>query len=63
MSNAVANVFSKTYGGKIEAGLKLAENNILYTGIDYTYVWTCKLIFFIVNNETLTGLRTTMLPT
>ncbi|MDF1548513.1 MAG: TonB-dependent receptor plug domain-containing protein, partial [Bacteroidales bacterium] len=39
MSNAVANVFSKTYGGKIEAGISIAENNILYTGIDYTYVW------------------------
>jgi len=36
--NAIANVFSETFGGKIEAGIQLTERNVIYAGIDYNNI-------------------------
>jgi iron complex outermembrane receptor protein len=37
--HAVTPVYAKSYGGKAELGLSLTDNNMLYAGADYNYVW------------------------
>ncbi len=38
-THALTPVEARNFGGRVEAGIKTGMNSILYTGVDYQYIW------------------------